>query len=126
MENPEATRKISKWASELRSYRLKYETRTSIKSQVLADFITDFTLGTTEHADQPKGWILNTNGASNSKESGIEIVLTTPKGSIIEQSFTLGFNPSNNKAKSEAVLAELRMAVTLRVTGLEFTVTPRW
>jgi len=47
MENPEATRKISKWASELRSYRLKYEPRTSIKSQVLADFIADFTLRTT-------------------------------------------------------------------------------
>ena len=33
MENSEATRRISKWASELRSYELKYEPRTSIKGQ---------------------------------------------------------------------------------------------
>ena len=55
VENPEATGRISKWASELRSYRLIYEPRTIIKSQVLADFITDFTLGATEHTDQLEG-----------------------------------------------------------------------
>jgi len=33
VENPEATRRISKWALELRSYRLKYGLRTSIKGQ---------------------------------------------------------------------------------------------
>jgi len=57
--------------------------------------------------------------ASNSKEAGIRIVLTTPKGSIIEQSFTLGFPSSNNEAKYEAVLTRLRVATTLRVTGPE-------
>ena len=54
-------------ASELRSYGLKYEPRISIKSQVLGDFIAGFTLGTTEYADQLEGWILNVDGASNSK-----------------------------------------------------------
>ena len=39
--------------------------------------------------------------------AGIDIVLTTPKESIIEQSFTLGFPASNNEAEYEAVLAEL-------------------
>ena len=48
-----------------------------------------------------------------------EIVLTTPEGSIIEQSFTLGFPASNNEAEYEAVLAGLRSAITLRVTGLK-------
>ena len=33
MENPEVTRKISKWASELRLYRLKYELRTQLKAR---------------------------------------------------------------------------------------------
>ena len=36
----------------LRSYGLKYEPRTTIKGQVLADFIADFTLRIIEHADQ--------------------------------------------------------------------------
>jgi len=37
----------------------------------------------------------------NSIRAGIEIVLTTPEGSIIEQSFTLDFLVSNNKAVYE-------------------------
>ena len=43
IENPEATGRILKWALELRPYGLKYEPRTTIKGQVLADFIADFT-----------------------------------------------------------------------------------
>ena len=77
----------------LRSYRLKYEPRTSIKGQLLTNFIADFTPGTTEYADQLEGWILNVDGASNNKKAGIKIVLTIPEGSISEQSFTLGFPP---------------------------------
>jgi len=45
MGNLKATRRISKWASELRSYGLRYEPKAAIKSQVLADFIADFTSG---------------------------------------------------------------------------------
>ena len=47
------------------------------------------------------------------------IVLTTLEGSIIEQSFTLGFPTSNNEAEYETILAGLREAITLRVTGLK-------
>ena len=43
VKNPEVSGRISKLASELRSYELKYKLRTSIKGQVLADFIADFT-----------------------------------------------------------------------------------
>jgi len=57
---------------------------------------------------------------------GIGIVLTTPEGSIIEQSFTLGFPASNNEAEYEAVLAGLRAAITLGVHGSKFSATPRW
>ena len=67
MENPEATERISKRAWELRSYELKYEPREIIKSQVLANFITDFTLGAREQADLLEGWILNMDAVSNSK-----------------------------------------------------------
>ena len=74
---------------------------------VLADFIDDFTPGATGQADQPEGWTLNVDGVSNNKEVGIRIVLTTLKGSIIEQSFTLNFSESNNEAEYEAVLAGL-------------------
>ena len=39
--------------------------------------------------------------------AGTEIDLTILEGSIIEQSFTLGFPASNNEAEYKAVIAEL-------------------
>ena len=85
-------------------YGLRYEPRTTIKGQVLADFIADFTPGATEQCDLLEEWILNVDGASNSIGAGIGIALTTPEGSITEQSFTLGFSTSNNEAEYEAIL----------------------
>ena len=61
---------------------------------------------------------LEFDGASN-KRLGIRIILATLEGSIIEQSFTLGFPASNNEAEYKAVLAGLQLAITLGVTALE-------
>jgi hypothetical protein len=41
--NPEASVRIAKWAAELSGYHITFEPRTTIKSQVLADFIVDWT-----------------------------------------------------------------------------------
>jgi len=100
-------------------YGVKYEPRTVIKGQVLGDFIAEFTPGAPTHSDALEGWILNFDGASNSKKAGVGLVLTTPEGSIIEQSFTLRFSATNNEAEYDVVIAGLRMAITLGITGLE-------
>jgi len=81
----------------------------------LANFIADFTPGATEQYDLLEGWILNMDGSLNSTCASIKIVLTAPKGSIIEQAFTLSFLASSNKAEYEVVLAGLRMATTFRI-----------
>jgi hypothetical protein len=39
--NPEASVRIAKWAAELSGYNITFEPRTTIKSQVLVDFIVD-------------------------------------------------------------------------------------
>ena len=41
LRNPEASARIAKWAAELLGYNITFEPRTTIKSQVLADFIVD-------------------------------------------------------------------------------------
>ena len=43
IQNREAMGRIAKWAIELGAYHIKYEPRTAIKSQALADFINDWT-----------------------------------------------------------------------------------
>jgi hypothetical protein len=46
--NPEASVRIAKWAAELSGYHICFEPRTAIKSQVLADFVVDWTGPTTQ------------------------------------------------------------------------------
>jgi hypothetical protein len=41
LKNPQASARIAKWAGELLGYTITFEPRTTIKSQVLADFIVD-------------------------------------------------------------------------------------
>ena len=48
------------------------------------------------------------NGASSAKGAGAGVVIITPKGNLLEHSFRLGFNASNNDAEYEALLAGLR------------------
>jgi len=55
IEGPKATRWIAKWEGELNPYGIKYEPRTSIKGQVLADFIGEFTLGALTQSDSSEG-----------------------------------------------------------------------
>jgi len=87
------------WAMELKPYEIKYEPRTIMEEQVLVNFIVEFTSRTPAQSDLLKGWTLNVDGASNSKNFRIRIVLTTTEGTIIEHSYTLGFSATNNKAE---------------------------
>ena len=47
LHNPDTAGRMMKWAVELGEYGLEYQPRTTIKSQVLADFVAEFT-GTTQ------------------------------------------------------------------------------
>jgi hypothetical protein len=60
--NPEASVRIAKWAAELSGYHITFEPRTAIKSQVLADFIVDWT-GPITQPDAPaeKVWTIHFN-----------------------------------------------------------------
>jgi hypothetical protein len=41
--NPEASVRIAKWAAELSGHHISFKPRTAIKSQVMADFVVDWT-----------------------------------------------------------------------------------
>ena len=51
--------------------------------------------------------------ASNVKGSGVGVYRRSPDGEVIEQSFRLGFNASNNEAEYEALIAILNLTKTL-------------
>ena len=83
------------------------------------DFITEFTPRALAQGDLLEEWILNIDEVSNNKGSRISILLTTPEGTIIEQSYTLGFLATSNEVEYEVIIASLRMATTLGVLRLE-------
>ena len=104
----------------LRAYDIRYMPHTSIKGQVLADFVAKFTEST---LDDGKGIVhvlkvstsivatrdVYTDGAANQKGSGVGIVLITPDKLVMEKSLHLGFPAMNNEAESEALLAGMTM-----------------
>jgi ribonuclease HI len=122
--------RISKWGAHLGAYDVRYRPRTSIKGQVLADFVAKFA---PEHSELPtmeehprsaeqitekSWWTLYVDGAANSRGSGLGIVLMSPGGEMVEQAVRLGFGASNNEAEYEALLHGLRAAKRLGASFL--------
>uniref|UniRef100_A0A2N9HAT4 Uncharacterized protein n=1 Tax=Fagus sylvatica TaxID=28930 RepID=A0A2N9HAT4_FAGSY len=118
--------RISKWGAQLGAYDINYRPRTSIKGQVLADFIAEFTpaemgpmwVNHVSSIQHMEGWKLYIDGASNSRGSGLGVVLTAPQGQMMELAIRLGFPASNNVAEYEALLHGLRCAIALQADPL--------
>ena len=51
LHKPELSGRLTKWAVELNEFDITFKPRTTIKSQVLTDFITDFTPNIHEQAE---------------------------------------------------------------------------
>ena len=99
--------------------------RTSIKGQVLADLVAEFTepeieelpsdgnideklVGTISQYCLPT-WEVYVDGASNQKGSGVGLVLMPPKKVVIEKFLRLDFSATNNEAEYEALLEGMAM-----------------
>ncbi|KFK26613.1 hypothetical protein AALP_AA8G271600 [Arabis alpina] len=107
--------RLAKWAVELSEYDIEYKGRTCNKSQVLADFLIELPENQTPKEVRPRIWELQVDGSSFKNRSGIGILLASPTGEILEQSFRLAFKASNNEAEYEAIIAGMRLAQGLNV-----------
>jgi hypothetical protein len=82
--NREASTRIIKWGVELSKYIVDFERRSAIKSQVLADFVVDWT-SPTHNSDEETltPWVVHCDGACCHKGVGILAVVTSPTGVVI-------------------------------------------
>jgi hypothetical protein len=79
--NPEASVRIAKWAAKLFGYHITFEPRTTIKSQVLTDFIVDWTGPAWQQAESPeKVWTIHYDGAWCHAGAGAAAIITSPTG----------------------------------------------
>jgi hypothetical protein len=120
--NPEASVRIAKWAAELSKYHITFEPRTTIKSQVLADFIIDWT-GPARQQEEPseKVWTIHCDDAWCYAGAGAAAIITSPTGVKHKYAARLSFalesdRCTNNIAEYEAVILGLRKLKALGVT----------
>ena len=99
--------------------------RTSVKGQVLAELVAEFTepeieeLPSNGNMDEKsvgtisqyclRTWEVHVDGVSNEKGSGVGLVLMSPEKVVIEKSLRLDFPATNNEAKYEALLEGMAM-----------------
>ncbi|XP_074304266.1 uncharacterized protein LOC141638980 [Silene latifolia] len=129
MRKPELSGRMVKWSVHLSGYDLKFEPRTAIKSQALADFMSDFSPILQEQADseiltlsEAKGeqvWEFHVCGASNTKGAGVGRVLKSPQGEQIIQAVRCEFKATNNEAELEALILGLQLALELQISRIE-------
>ena len=107
MSSPEAARWMALWAFELSEFDIRYCPCTAIKGQVVADFITEFTLMEGKGVEVVSQWSIHTDGSLNRQAGGAGVVLRTPEGDKNECMIRLNFLTTNNKAEYETLVVGL-------------------
>ncbi|GKB31120.1 reverse transcriptase domain-containing protein [Tanacetum coccineum] len=131
LSRSEHTRRMLKWKFKLEAFDITYGPRTSIRGQVLADFIVE---RPDEESPQmeapaeqvtPELWTLFTNSSSCLEGSGAGLILTSPEGEEFTYALRFEFDASNNEAEYEALVAVLRIAEQMGVQNLVAKVDSR-
>ncbi|XP_016186036.1 uncharacterized protein LOC107627728 [Arachis ipaensis] len=115
LTKPELAGRLTKWYVELSEFDIQFQSRSALKSQILADFVFELTPDD-YHYNQT--WELHIDGASNRERSGAGIVLKEGDTVMAEQSLQFHFSASNNQAEYEALIAGLKLALNLQVQSL--------
>ena len=113
---------IAKLGTRLESFDIRYKPRSSVKGQVLADFVVELSprneMEIICHVDCHP-WRVFVDDASSAMGAGTGIVIITPEEIRLEHSFRLGFRASNNEAEYEALLAGLRAILDMGAREVE-------
>ncbi|GKG18890.1 reverse transcriptase domain-containing protein, partial [Tanacetum coccineum] len=124
-------RRLLKWSFELGEHDIQYRPRTSIKGQILADFIVERPEDNSEDTlmedaeELPDLWILFTDGSSCTNSSGTGLILTNPEGMEFTYALRFRFDATNNDAEYEALIDGLKIAEQMGVENLQANVDSR-
>jgi ribonuclease HI len=107
----DAMGRLAKWAIELAAHTIRYMPRTTIKSQIIADFFADWG----EHQYLPPALDsthrrMNFDGSKMLGGLGAGVVLTSPKGDKLQYVLQMDFRASNNIVEYEALVHGLKLA----------------
>ena len=118
MSNPQATSRMALWAIELSEFNIQYRPHTTMKRQVVVDFITEFTNMESQGAGKHPQWNIHTDESSNRQASRAGIVLHSLEGDEIECMIHLDFPTTNNEAEYKALVVGLDLTKVAGVTSV--------
>jgi hypothetical protein len=120
IQNPNAAGRIAKWSVELMGETLAYALCKAIKSQILADFVAEWTdtqlLLPQIHAEC---WTLYLDGSVMKTGAGAGLLFISPLWEHMRYAVRLHFPASNNMAEYEALLCDLRITVEMGIKRLD-------
>jgi ribonuclease HI len=121
LNNPDATGHVSLWGITLGPWEITYQRQSAIKSQVLLDFIAEWTEAQMpELPDLSNSWTIFVDVSKRVSGAGAGVVLVSPQGNRMRYVLCMCFpNPSNNEAEYEAVLHGMRMAKACGATHIK-------
>jgi ribonuclease HI len=117
--NRDASGRIIKWSVELGEFKIKFCPRQAIKSQILADFVSEWTeIQIPPRKEWLEHWILYFDGALNLEGAGVGMLLIYPHGKQLKYVLQIHYKASNNGAEYEALIHGLRIVVSLGIKQL--------
>jgi hypothetical protein len=134
LHNSNATGNIAKWVVELAEFQLEFQPCHAVKSQVLADFIVEWTpspsapggsdLDSDPTPTEPRAlvftephWTFFFDRSARQQGGGAGVVLIDPSGDQVKY-IALEFKATNNMAEYEALILGLSAALSLGIHQL--------
>jgi ribonuclease HI len=118
--NPDAAGRIAKWSVELMGETLAYVPHKAIKSQILADFVTEWMdTQLPPQQIQDECWTLYFDGSVMKTGAGAGLLFVSPLGEHMRYAVRLHFPVSKNMAEYEALLCSLKIAIEMGIKRLD-------
>jgi hypothetical protein len=112
IRNPDVAGRIVKWSVELMGETLAYTPCKEIKSQILTDFVAEWTDTLLPPPQiQAECWTLYFDGSVMKTGVGACLLFVSPLGEHMRYAVRLHFPASNNMAEYEALLCGLKIAI---------------
>jgi ribonuclease HI len=119
IRNRDTNGRIVKWSVELGEFIIEFCPKQVIKSQILADFVSEWTkIQMPPPKEPPEHWIMYFDGALNLEGAGASVLLISPQGEQLKYVLQIHYKSSNNGAEYEALTHGLRIAVSLVIKRL--------
>jgi ribonuclease HI len=120
IRNPDAADRIAKWSVELMGETLTYTQRKAIKSQILADFVAEWTVTQLPPPKiQAECWTLYFDGSVMKTGASAGLLIVSPLREHMRYAVRLHFPASNNMAEYEALLCRLEISIEIGIKGLD-------